>query len=327
MIEMADIAKELQKLKALVNQRQTTAIFSNKSNESTKLALGDAELYINDMTRKFSFTRAGVKNPIMIDAKTRAIENVEYLNGCRVEELEGLYEDVEQLKYDMEHHKHELMDYDVKMTEGLAVGGIPDIGFSLLDTSIWGLTWQTWGHKLNIVIDRCERDITTDHIFCFNISFHYNEVIHTISCEHDFSQYETIPTGYINLTLQSTIGVGNALMSCSNGYWITFSVNIAEEDESKISDFVEDESIKSPTESTAQDILKTQLLQVIETLTPREQKVIRLRYGIDDNHSRTLEEVGKEFNVTRERIRQIEAKALRKLRHPNRSKKLQDFYE
>ena len=91
---MADIAKELQKLKALVNQRQTTAIFSNKSNESTKLALGDAELYINDMTRKFSFTRAGVKNPIMIDAKTRAIENVEYLNGCRVEELEGLYEDV-----------------------------------------------------------------------------------------------------------------------------------------------------------------------------------------------------------------------------------------
>ncbi|MBE5758100.1 MAG: RNA polymerase sigma factor RpoD [Clostridiales bacterium] len=102
---------------------------------------------------------------------------------------------------------------------------------------------------------------------------------------------------------------------------------VGEEDESKISDFVEDETIKSPTESAAQDILKTQLLQVIETLTPREQKVIRLRYGLDDNHSRTLEEVGKEFNVTRERIRQIEAKALRKLRHPNRSKKLQDFYE
>lgn len=102
---------------------------------------------------------------------------------------------------------------------------------------------------------------------------------------------------------------------------------VGEEDESKISDFVEDESIKSPTDSTAQDILKTQLLQVIETLTPREQKVIRLRYGLDDNHARTLEEVGKEFNVTRERIRQIEAKALRKLRHPNRSKKLQDFYE
>ena len=102
---------------------------------------------------------------------------------------------------------------------------------------------------------------------------------------------------------------------------------VGEEDESRISDFVEDESIKSPTDNAAQDILKTQLLQVIETLTPREQKVIRLRYGLDDNHPRTLEEVGKEFNVTRERIRQIEAKALRKLRHPNRSKKLQDFYE
>ena len=102
---------------------------------------------------------------------------------------------------------------------------------------------------------------------------------------------------------------------------------VGEEDESKISDFVEDESVKSPTENAAQDILKAQLFAVIETLTPREQKVIRLRYGLDDSHARTLEEVGKEFNVTRERIRQIEAKALRKLRNPNRSKKLQDFYE
>ena len=102
---------------------------------------------------------------------------------------------------------------------------------------------------------------------------------------------------------------------------------VGEEEESKIGDFVEDDSFKSPAESAAQDILKTQLLLVIETLTPREQKVIRLRYGLDDNHPRTLEEVGKEFNVTRERIRQIEAKALRKLRHPNRSKKLQDFVE
>lgn len=102
---------------------------------------------------------------------------------------------------------------------------------------------------------------------------------------------------------------------------------VGEEDESKISDFVEDDTMKSPTESAAQDILKAQLLAVIETLTPREQKVIRLRYGLDDNHPRTLEEVGKDFNVTRERIRQIEAKALRKLRHPNRSKKLQDFVE
>lgn len=102
---------------------------------------------------------------------------------------------------------------------------------------------------------------------------------------------------------------------------------VGEEDESKIGDFLEDESMKSPTENATQDILRLQLLQVIETLTPREQKVIRLRYGLDDNHPRTLEEVGKEFNVTRERIRQIEAKALRKLRQPNRSKKLKDFYE
>ncbi len=102
---------------------------------------------------------------------------------------------------------------------------------------------------------------------------------------------------------------------------------VGEEDESKISDFVEDETMKSPTENAAQDILKAQLFAVIETLTPREQKVIRLRYGLDDNHPRTLEEVGKEFNVTRERIRQIESKALRKLRHPNRSKKLQDFVD
>lgn len=100
---------------------------------------------------------------------------------------------------------------------------------------------------------------------------------------------------------------------------------VGEEDESRISDFVEDESVLSPTDSASQDILKTQLMAVIETLTPREQKVIRLRYGLDDGHPRTLEEVGKEFNVTRERIRQIEAKALRKLRHPNRSKKLEDF--
>lgn len=102
---------------------------------------------------------------------------------------------------------------------------------------------------------------------------------------------------------------------------------VGEEDESKISDFVEDESICTPTDSTAQDILRTQLFAVIETLTPREQKVIRLRYGLDDNHPRTLEEVGREFNVTRERIRQIEAKALRKLRHPNRAKRIQDFYD
>lgn len=102
---------------------------------------------------------------------------------------------------------------------------------------------------------------------------------------------------------------------------------VGEEEDSKIADFIEDETIKSPAEVAAQNLLREQLLAVIDTLTPREQKVIRLRYGLDDSHPRTLEEVGKEFNVTRERIRQIEAKALRKLRNPTRSKKLAGFME
>ena len=102
---------------------------------------------------------------------------------------------------------------------------------------------------------------------------------------------------------------------------------VGEEEDSKMADFIEDETVKSPVETATQNLLREQLLGVIETLTPREQKVIRLRYGLDDSHPRTLEEVGKEFNVTRERIRQIEAKALRKLRNPNRSKKLVDFME
>lgn len=100
-----------------------------------------------------------------------------------------------------------------------------------------------------------------------------------------------------------------------------------EEGDSEVSDFIPDENAKSPVEVVTQTILKDELLSVIDTLTPREQKVIRLRYGLDDSHPRTLEEVGKEFNVTRERIRQIEAKALRKLRNPSRSKKLKDFYD
>ncbi len=102
---------------------------------------------------------------------------------------------------------------------------------------------------------------------------------------------------------------------------------VGEEEDSKIADFIEDDTIKSPSEVAAQNLLREQLIAVIDTLTPREQKVIRLRYGLDDSHPRTLEEVGKEFNVTRERIRQIEAKALRKLRNPTRSKKLQGFME
>ena len=102
---------------------------------------------------------------------------------------------------------------------------------------------------------------------------------------------------------------------------------IGEDGDSQFYDFVEDENAESPTDAVVQSMLKEQLLAVIDTLTPREQKVIRLRYGIDDAHPRTLEEVGKEFNVTRERIRQIESKALKKLRNPSRSKKLKDFVD
>ena len=108
---------------------------------------------------------------------------------------------------------------------------------------------------------------------------------------------------------------------------ISLESPVGEEDDSKMADFIEDESALAPEESTAQRLLREQLLAVLDTLTPREQKVIRLRYGLDDSHPRTLEEVGREFNVTRERIRQIEAKALRKLRNPSRSKRLTDYAE
>ena len=106
---------------------------------------------------------------------------------------------------------------------------------------------------------------------------------------------------------------------------ISLESPIGEEDDSKISDFIEDDTSISPVESATRSMLKSQLFAVIDTLTPREQKVIRLRYGLDDGYPKTLEQVGVEFNVTRERIRQIEAKALRKLRNPTRSKKLKDF--
>ncbi len=106
---------------------------------------------------------------------------------------------------------------------------------------------------------------------------------------------------------------------------ISLESPVGKEEDSKMADFIEDETSLSPAEATNRVMLREQLLSVIETLTPREQKVIRLRYGLDDAQTKTLEEVGREFNVTRERIRQIEAKALRKLRHPNRSKKLKDF--
>jgi len=102
---------------------------------------------------------------------------------------------------------------------------------------------------------------------------------------------------------------------------------IGEEEDSHLGDFIEDTTALSPADVAEQKMLKEQLIQVLATLTPREERVLRLRYGLDDQRPRTLEEVGKEFNVTRERIRQIEAKALRKLRHPNRLKKLTDYDE
>ena len=108
---------------------------------------------------------------------------------------------------------------------------------------------------------------------------------------------------------------------------VSLETPIGEEDDSKMADFIEDESAKSPIDYTAQTMLREQLLAVIETLTPREQEVIRQRYGLNDGRAKTLEEVGREFKVTRERIRQIEAKALRKLKHPNRSKRLVDFMD
>ena len=106
---------------------------------------------------------------------------------------------------------------------------------------------------------------------------------------------------------------------------ISLESPVGEEEDSKIADFIEDETGVSPFENATRTMLKSQLLAVIDTLTPREQKVIRLRYGLDDGYPKTLEQVGQEFNVTRERIRQIEAKALRKLRNPTRSKKIKDF--
>mgnify|MGYP001063833128 FL=1 len=108
---------------------------------------------------------------------------------------------------------------------------------------------------------------------------------------------------------------------------VSLETPIGEEEDSHLGDFIPDNDAPAPTDVASHTLLKEQLTEVLSTLTPREAKVLKLRFGLEDGRSRTLEEVGKEFNVTRERIRQIEAKALRKLRHPSRSKRLKDFLE
>ncbi len=108
---------------------------------------------------------------------------------------------------------------------------------------------------------------------------------------------------------------------------VSLETPIGEEEDSHLGDFIQDDDAPAPADAATYTLLKEQLVDVLNTLTPREEKVLRLRFGLDDGRARTLEEVGKEFNVTRERIRQIEAKALRKLRHPSRSKKLKDYLE
>ena len=108
---------------------------------------------------------------------------------------------------------------------------------------------------------------------------------------------------------------------------VSLETPIGEEEDSHLGDFIQDDNVPVPAEAAAQTLLKEQLDEVLDTLTEREQKVLRLRFGMNDGRARTLEEVGKEFDVTRERIRQIEAKALRKLRHPSRSRKLRDYLD
>ena len=108
---------------------------------------------------------------------------------------------------------------------------------------------------------------------------------------------------------------------------VSLETPIGEEEDSHLGDFIQDDDAPAPQDAASHTLLKEQLSEVLDTLTPREEKVLRLRFGLEDGRSRTLEEVGKEFNVTRERIRQIEAKALRKLRHPSRSRKLKDYLD
>ena len=108
---------------------------------------------------------------------------------------------------------------------------------------------------------------------------------------------------------------------------VSLETPIGEEEDSHLGDFIPDDDAPVAAEAASQTLLKEQLMDVLSTLTPREEKVLKLRFGIEDGRTRTLEEVGKEFNVTRERVRQIEAKALRKLRHPSRAKLLRDYLD
>ena len=108
---------------------------------------------------------------------------------------------------------------------------------------------------------------------------------------------------------------------------VSLETPIGEEEDSHLGDFIPDDDALAPADAASMLLLKEQLGEVLKTLTAREEKVLSLRFGLEDGHPRTLEEVGKEFNVTRERIRQIEAKALRKLRHPSRSRKLKDYLD
>jgi RNA polymerase primary sigma factor len=108
---------------------------------------------------------------------------------------------------------------------------------------------------------------------------------------------------------------------------VSLETPIGEEEDSHLGDFIPDEDSPAPAEAASYTLLKEQINEVLHTLTPREEQVLKLRFGLEDGRTRTLEEVGKEFDITRERIRQIEAKALRKLRHPSRSKRLRDYLD
>ena len=145
----------------------------------------------------------------------------------------------------------------------------------------------------------------------------------TIYTFHDKSQY---PKEERDITIEVPEEKVREIMKIAQDP-VSLETPIGEEEDSHLGDFIQDDNVPVPAEAAAATLLKEQLDEVLDTLTEREQKVLRLRFGMNDGRARTLEEVGKEFDVTRERIRQIEAKALRKLRHPSRSRKLKDYLD